>query len=83
MIHRLVLDIPTTPGSDFQWQTDYKTGEYIITRNGRPVLACTTRQERDDVLDDLQGGVMRQKKEASPARPAISQTVTIADLWGE
>jgi hypothetical protein len=54
VIRRLVLDIPTVPGSVFQWQTDYRTMEYVITRNGRPVMACTTAEERDGELADLQ-----------------------------
>lgn len=71
MIRRLVLDIPAVPGSVFQWETNYRTMEYVITRNGKPVIACTTAQERDDELADLEAERRRQTPKAQAPPPVV------------
>lgn len=91
MLYRLVLDIPFTPDSLFQRQMNHKTRGWTVTRNGLPVVECSTTEEADDWLRDAEREARKQTpKTAEPERVTLTGDALrrqaakdTADLFGE
>jgi hypothetical protein len=69
-----------TERSLFQTQTNYRTMETVITASGRPILACTTRQEAEDMIAYLNDRKPKPRVEALDER--LVEGFTIAELFG-
>lgn len=80
MIRRLALH--PRRGGAVQWNFDYRSHEFIVTVAGQPIVACTTREERDDEMDSISQEVRTRKENApAPALRPVSQQDR-ADLFG-
>jgi hypothetical protein len=66
-----------TERSVLQTQTDYRTMETVITANGRPIVACSTKQEAQDMLTYLD-----DRKPRRTANTANIPSPSIEDIFG-
>jgi hypothetical protein len=83
VIYRLMLDIPTTPGSIFQRLQNHRTGGWAVYRNGKPVIECSTTQEADDEIADLEREVRLHTPKAAAMKFAHTDgRQAIDDLFG-
>jgi len=75
---RSLAQVVITDRSIFQAQMNYRTMLVVITANGRPIMACSTRQEADDMIVYLNDRKPKQK-----SAPLDVPLPSVADLWGE